>query len=221
MEHHFDTDLDELNQKLLEMAGRAETSVNEAIRAMVERDYDLALRVKADDSVIDRFEIEVDELAIHVLSKAPLATDLRFVAVAMKISQNLERVGDEAVKIAKRARDLSQDPPLKVEIDMPGMAKLALELLKAALDAFVNRDPVAARALIPRDKVVDEANRQINQALAKKMMESPENIQRGLHMITISRSLERIADHAKNVAEEVVYLCEAEDIRHAKKQPVI
>jgi phosphate transport system protein len=218
MEHHFDTELDGLKQKLLVMASHAETAVNEAVGALIERDYDRALRVKANDSVLDRFEIEVDELAILLLAGAPLATDLRFVTVAMKISQNLERVGDEAVKIAKRARDLSQEPPLKIDIDLPGMAKLSLELLKAALDAFVNRDPATARALIPRDKVVDAVNKQINQALTQKMMESPDNIQRGLHLITISRSLERIADHATNVAEDVVYLCEAEDIRHSRKR---
>jgi phosphate transport system protein len=218
MEHHFDTDLDGLKQKLLAMAGHAETAVNEAIGALVERDYDRALRVKANDTALDRFEIEVDEIAIQLLARAPLATDLRFVTVAMKISQNLERIGDEAVKIAKRARDLSQEPPLKVEIDLPGMAKLALELLKAALDAFVHRDSAAARALIPRDKVVDTANKQIGQAVTQKMMESPDNIKRGLNLITISRSLERIADHATNVAEDVVYLCEAEDIRHSRKR---
>ncbi len=109
------------------------------------------------DTVIDQFEVEVDELAIQLLAKAPLASDLRFVTVAMKISQNLERVGDEASKIAKRGRDLSQEPPVKVQVDLPRIAKLALDMLKAALDSFVNRDPAAARAIIPRDKEVDDA----------------------------------------------------------------
>ena len=219
MEHHFDTDLDGLKQKLLAMASHAETAVNEAVRALVERDHDLALRVKANDVALDRFEIEVDELAIQLLAKAPLASDLRFVTVAMKISQNLERIGDEAVKIAKRARDLTQEPPLKLAIDVPGMAKLALELLKAALDAFVNRDPAAARALIPRDKEVDALNKKFNRLLTEQMMEDRDTILRCLNLITISRSLERISDHATNVAEEVVYLCEAQDIRHTGKPP--
>src|SRR5215469_11150111 len=207
-------DLGELKQKLLTMASYAETAVNEALRALLERDYDLALLVKEDDSVIDQLEVEIDELAIHLLAKAPLASDLRLVTVAMKISQNLERVGDEATKIAKRARDLSQEPPVKVNIDLPRMAKLALDMLKAALDSFVNRDPVTARSIIPRDKEVDGINKQITGQLAQHMVENPDTIKRCLSLITLSRSLERIADHATNVAEEVVYLYEAQDIRH-------
>src|SRR6516164_7661641 len=185
LEYHMDMDLDELKQKLLTMASHAETAVNEALRALLERDYDLALRVKEDDNVIDQLEVEIDDMAIHLLAKAPLASDLRLVTVAMKISQNLERVGDEASKIAK-----------------------------AALDAFVNKDPVAARALIPRDKEVDGINKQITNQLAEYMVENPDTIKRCLNLITVSRSLERIADHATNVAEEVVYLYEAQDIRH-------
>jgi len=213
----IDMDLDELKQKLLTMASHAETAVNEALRALLERDYELALRVKESDNVIDQLEVEIDDMAIHLLAKAPLASDLRLVTVAMKISQNLERVGDEATKIAKRARDLSQEPPVKVVVDLPRMAKLALDMLKAALDAFVNRDPLAARALIPRDKEVDGINKQITNQLAEHMVENPDAIKRCLNLITVSRSLERIADHAKNVAEEVVYLYEAQDIRHTGK----
>ncbi|MEY2466630.1 MAG: phosphate transport system protein [Verrucomicrobiota bacterium] len=217
MEHHFDNELGELKQKLLTMASHAEAAVNEAIRALVERDYDLALHVKENDSVLDRFEVEVDEMAIHILAKAPLASDLRFVTVAMKISQNLERVGDEAAKIAKRARDLSQEPPVKVTVDLPHMAGLALEMLKAALDSFVNRNSVAARAIIPRDKDVNALNKQISGVLTEYMMANPDAIKRCLHLLVVTKSLERIADHAKNVAEEVVYLCEAQDIRHSGK----
>ena len=210
----IDMDLDQLKQKLLTMASHAEIAVNEALRALIERDYDLALRVKESDNVIDHLEVEIDEMAIQLLAKAPLASDLRLVTVAMKISQNLERVGDEATKIAKRARDLSQEPPVKVVVDLPRMAKLALDMLKAALDAFVNRDPVAARALIPRDKEVDGINKQITNQITQHMVENPDAIKRCLNLITVSRSLERIADHATNVAEEVVYLYEAQDIRH-------
>src|ERR1051325_1164255 len=214
MEHSIDMDLGELKQKLLTMASHAETAVNEALRALIERDYDLALRVKADDGVIDHFEVEIDDMDIHLLAKAPLASDLRMVTVAMKISQNLERIGDEASKIAKRARDLSQEPPVKVNVDLPRMARLSLEMLKAALDSFVNRDPAAARAVIPRDKEVDTVNKQITAQLTQHMVENPDTTKRCLHLITVSRSLERIADHATNVAEEVVYLYEAQDIRH-------
>ena len=214
MENHFELELDTLRQKLLLMASHAENAVNEAVHALMQRDYDLALRVRKGDEILDQFEVEIDEMAIHLLTKAPLATNLRLVTVAMKISQNLERVGDEATKIAKRARDLSQEPPVKIVVDLPRMAKLALDMLKAALDAFVNRDPIGARALIPRDKEVDGINKQITNQLAQHMVENPDAIKRCLNLITVSRSLERIADHATNVAEEVVYLYEAQDIRH-------
>src|SRR5579872_4111481 len=136
MEINIDMDLGELKQKLLTMASHAETAVNEALRALLERDYELALRVKESDNVIDQLEVEIDELAIQLLAKAPLASDLRLVTVAMKISQNLERVGDEATKIAKRARDLSQEPPVKLHLDLPHMATLALGMVKDALDSF-------------------------------------------------------------------------------------
>src|ERR1700756_2335268 len=156
---HFDSELDGLKQKLLAMASRAETAITEAVRALMDRNYELAIQVKENDKVLDQFEIEVDDLAIHLLAKAPLASDLRLITVAMKISQNLERVGDEAAKIAKRARDLSQEPPLKTVVDIPAMAVRVLEMLRMALDAFVNHDPASARAVIPRDKDIDALNK--------------------------------------------------------------
>jgi phosphate transport system protein len=214
MENHFEMGLDGLRQKLLLMASHAETSVNQAVLALTQRDHDLALRVKADDDVIDQFEVEIDEQAIQLLTKAPLATNLRLVTVAMKIAQDLERIGDEASKIAKRARDLSQEPPVKLQLDLPRMASSALAMLKAALDAFVNRDPVAARAVIPCDKEVDALNKQIHATLAQHMMENPDTISRCLHWMVAAKSLERIADHATNIAEDVVFLYEAQDIRH-------
>jgi phosphate transport system protein len=221
MENHFEMGLDSLRQKLLVMASHAETAVNQSVQALVQRDHDLALRVKEDDNVIDQFEVEIDDLVIQLLTKAPLATNLRLVTVAMKISQNLERIGDEATKIAKRARDLAQEPPIKITLDLPRMASLALDMLKASLDAFVNRDSVAARAVIPRDKEVDALNKQIHATLVQYMVENPDTIARCLHWMVASKSLERIADHATNVAEDVVYLCEAQDIRHtnAKNPP--
>src|SRR5882724_6432210 len=214
MDNYFEAGLDTLKQKLLTMASRAETAVNEAVQALVQRDTALALRVKEDDRVIDQFEVEIDDLAIQLLTKAPLATNLRLVTVAMKISQDLERIGDEASKIAKRARDLSLEPPIKLNLDLPRIAGLALDMLKAALDAFVNRDSAAARAVIPRDKEVDAMNKQIHAALVQHMVENPDTIGRCLHWIVASKSIERIADHATNVAEDVVYLCDAQDIRH-------
>jgi phosphate transport system protein len=219
MEHHFDHELNVLKEKLLAMASHAESAVNRAVQALVNRDHDLALEVKQDDAILDRFEIEIDEMAIALLTKAPLASDLRLVTVAMKISQNLERVGDEAAKVAKRARDLCQEPPLKLSLDLPRMARLALTMLKQSLDAFVNRDPAAARAVIPRDKEVDSLNKDIQRQLVGFMQADAEAIPRCLHLITAVKSLERIADHATNLAEEVVYLCEAQDIRHTGKAP--
>jgi phosphate transport system protein len=216
---HLEQDLAVLKNTLLTMASHAESAVRRALEALTARDTDLALRVRADDSVIDRLEIEVDEMAIRLLSMAPLAGDLRLIAVTMKISQNLERVGDEATKIAKRARDLNLEPPLKLEVPISEMADLALQMLKASLDAFVNLDPGAARALIPHDKRVDALNKQVHRQLADQMVRDPDAIARCLHLMVVAKSLERIADHAKNVAEEVVFLCEAEDIRHTAKAP--
>jgi phosphate transport system protein len=217
MQTHLEKELDELKTRLLTMASHAETAVRNAVEALMTRNMELARSVRENDSAIDRFEVEVDELAIQLLAKAPLASDLRLITVAMKISQNLERVGDEASKISNRARELIQEPPLKLVVDIPRMANLALPMLKSALDSFVNHDAATARALIPQDKEVDRLNKQIYRELANQMIESPETIARCLNLMVVAKSLERIADHATNVAEEVVYLCEAQDIRHTGK----
>jgi len=217
MENHFEAGLEDLRQKLLLMASRAETAVNDAVQALMQRHYELAMKVRADDDIIDQFEMEIDEMALQLLTKAPLAGNLRLVTVAMKVSQNLERIGDEATKIAKRACDLSQEPPVKLVLDLPRLAGMALAMVKDALDAFVQRDSAAARALVPRDREVDAVNREMHAALTRHMMEHPDTISRCLHWIVAAKSLERIADHAKNIAEEVVYLCEAQDIRHTLK----
>lgn len=216
---NFTEDMNRLKDTILAMASHSESAVARSMRALVERNDPLALQVEADDSVIDRFEIEVDEIAIRLLSMAPLATDLRFITVAMKISQNLERVGDEAVAIAKRAHELNAEPQLKPYVDLPRMCTMALEMLRDALTAFVERKPDLARAVIPRDQDVDNLNRQLHRELSSYMVERPTTITRCLHLMVISKSLERIADHATNIAEEVVYLYEARDIRHSKGQP--
>lgn len=214
MQTHHDKELSELKDKLLMMASHAESAVSRAVQAVVNRDDDLARQVRTDDTIIDDFEVELDEMGVHLLAKAPLARDLRLVLMVMKMSQNLERIGDEASKIANRARDLAQEPPLKVNLDIPKMAQLVLDMLKASLDAFVRQDAAAARAVIPRDKEVDALNKQFQADLVELMTKDPTNIRRCLWLTIISKSLERIADHAKNVAEDVVYLCEALDIRH-------
>jgi phosphate transport system protein len=214
----FDQALAGLKEMLLTMASHAESSVHKVIEALGKRDYDLALRVQAEDNVIDRFEVEVDDLAIKLLGRTPSARELRLITVAMKVSQNLERVGDETTTIARRVQELCHDAPLKLTLNIPQMAKLAAQMLKGALDAFVNQDPAAARALIPQDKDIDLLNKQNHQQLADQMIRDPESVTRCLSLMVISKSLERIADHAKNVAEEVVYLCEARDIRHIGAQ---
>ena len=212
---HYAEEITRLKENLLAMASHAESAVTRAMRALIERDEVLAVQVQADDNILDRLEIEIDDAAVHLLVKAPLATDLRLIMVAMKISQNLERVGDEAVTIARRAIDLNAEPQLKPYIDLPRMATMSLEMLREALTAFVNREPDQARAVVPRDRDVDDLNRQLHRELSSYMVERPTTITRCLHLMVISKSIERIADHATNIAEEVVYLYEAEDIRHA------
>jgi phosphate transport system protein len=215
---HYAEEMDRLKQSLLAMASHAESAVARAVRALVERDDALALAVQEDDNVLDQFEIEIDDIAIHLLAKAPLATDLRLTTVAMKVSQNLERVGDSAVTIARRAIDLGTEPQLKPYVDIPRMAAMSLEMLRDAITAFINREPARARAVIPRDVDVDELNRQLHRELASYMVERPTTISRCLHLMVISKSIERIADHATNIAEEVVYLYEAVDIRHTDQK---
>jgi len=215
---HYAEEMDRLKQSLLAMASHAESAVARAVRSLVERDEALALAVQEDDNVLDQFEIEIDDIAIHLLAKAPLATDLRLTTVAMKVSQNLERVGDSAVTIARRSIDLGTEPQLKPYVDIPRMAAMSLEMLRDAITAFVNREPARARAVIPRDADVDDLNRQLHRELASYMVERPTTITRCLHLMVISKSIERIADHATNIAEEVVYLYEAVDIRHTAQK---
>jgi phosphate transport system protein len=211
---HYDEELTRLKDQLVAMASHAESAVARGIRALVERDDELARQVIQDDSILDRFEIEIDDTAIHLLTKAPLATDLRLTMVATKISQNLERVGDAAVTIARRAIDLGTEPQLKPYVDIPRMATMSLEMLRDAISAFINREPDKARAVVPRDADVDNLNRQLHRELSSFMVERPATITRCLHLMVISKTLERVADHAANVAEEVVFLYDAVDIRH-------
>jgi phosphate transport system protein len=213
---HFESEIQSLKDRLLAMASRAESAVTNSIKALVERDDDLARSVKENDDEIDQVEKEVAELAIRLLAKAPLATQLRLIVSATKIARDLERVGDEATTISRRSIELSQEPQLKPYVDLPRMAQMALEMLRDALDAFVTKDTLKARAVIPRDKDVDALNKQLYRELASFMIEKPTTITRCLNLMAISKALERIADHAKNVAEDVVYLYEARDIRHSE-----
>ncbi len=212
---HFEQELADLKDTLLRMASLAKDVVNKSVKALIERDDELARAVKEEDNAIDELEILVDEKSVLLLSKAPLANDLRLITVALKTSHDLERVGDEATTIARRAIELGKEPQLKDYIDIPRMTNMAMEMLDDALDAFVTADVNKAKAIVPRDKEVDALNKQMQRELAGYMVEDPKNITRCLHLMTISKSLERVADHAKNIAEEVVFLYEGRDIRHA------
>lgn len=220
---HFEADIGSLKDTLLEQASRAEAAVARSVRALVERDDELARKVTHDDDAIDQLEKDVDEQAVVLLSRAPLASQLRLILAAIKIAHDLERVGDEATTIARRVIDLNTEPQLKPYVDVPRMAALATSMLADALKAFTEREPARARAVIPRDREVDDLNRQNYRELAGCMIEKPSATTRCLHLMTISKALERIADHAKNIAEDVVYLSEGRDIRHqggAKAAPV-
>lgn len=218
MQRHFDQDLANLRDRLLTMASHAENSVSMAIRALNERNDNLARQAIESDTILDQSEIELDEVCINLLAlKAPIASDLRLITMAMRITQNLERVGDEATKIAKRVLDLNREELLKPLVDVPRMAALATEMLRASLDAFVRGDTALARASIERDTEVDALNKQLHRELVTYMLENPKTITRCLNLMVISKSLERIADHATNISEEIIYLYEGREVRHMPK----
>jgi len=217
MVHEAESELESLKEKLLIMASRAETAVNQAIKALLKRDDRLARQIKQQDNMIDQLEMEIDENAIKLLEQGARGSDLRLITMAMKIANDLERVGDEATTISRRCLDLANEPPLPYQVDIPRMATLALQMLKDALDAFVHRDPVKARKVIPRDSEVDSLNKEFHRELTGYMSQDAATISRCLNLMVIAKSLERIADHATNVAEEVVYLYEGNDIRHSAK----
>ncbi len=207
--------LAQYKEKLLIMASHAEGVVTRAVRAHLDRDEPLARQALETDEVIDQFEIQIDRIALGLLAQAPGEFELRQITCGMKIARELERVGDEATTIARRAVELMALPPLATPLDIAEMTFLANAMLKDALDAFVSGNTVLARGVIPRDRRVDEMNKTYQDDLNGLMEVSPENIRRCRHLAVISKCLERIADHAKNVAEDAVMLHEAKDIRHA------
>jgi len=207
--------LAQYKEKLLIMASHAEGVVTRAVRAHLDRDEPLARQALETDEVIDQFEIQIDRIALGLLAQAPGEFELRQVTCGMKIARELERVGDEATTIARRAVELMALPPLATPLDIAEMTFLANAMLKDALDAFVSGNTVLAREVIPRDRRIDEMNKTYQDDLNGLMEASPENIRRCRHLAVISKCLERIADHAKNVAEDAVLLHEAKDIRHA------
>ena len=210
------SDIALLKERLLTMAGYAEAAVNRAVKALVRRDDDLARRTREEDELIDSLELEIDKIALRLLERRPSGIDLRFIAMAMKISRNLERVGDEATTISRRVLELSREPQLPQAEEVPRLAALAVPMLKEALDAFVQGDPAKARQLIPRDEAVDAMNSRLQSELAALMARRTSAISRCLNLMVVCKSLERVGDHATNVAEEVVYLYEGTDIRHVE-----
>jgi phosphate transport system protein len=220
MERHFEREIEQLKEQLLLMGGRAEGIVGKAIDALRRRDAPLAQAVLEDDRAIDRMEIDIEERCVRLLAlQQPLATDLRFITAALKISNDLERVGDHAVNIAGSAARLAGEPLLKPLVDIPRMADLALGMLREALDAFVRRDAEGARRLVRRDDAVDDLNRQVFRELLTYMIEDPATITRAMELVLVARNLERVADLATNVAEEVVFIAEARIIKHHAEEP--
>jgi phosphate transport system protein len=218
MKRFFDAELETFRSQLIRMGETAIEQVRAAIKALVESDSALADQIIAADDQLDTLEVMIDDEAIRYMNlRAPIASDLRLVIVGMKASHDLERVGDEATSIAKRAIKLSAEPPLKPYIDLPRMATIALEMLRDALDCFLQDDEAKAIAVCKRDVEVDNINRQLYRELTSFMVEKPETISRAIELMFISKSLERIADHATNIAEEMIYLSKGTDVRHTEE----
>ena len=215
LKRYFDEELKHLNEKLLEMVRLVEEAISRAVRALVKRDAKLSEQVTQADEAINFLEIEIEELCLKLLAlQQPLAIDLRFIASALKINNDLERIGDQAVNIAERTLDLLKQPLLKPLIDIPRMATLAQKMVKDSLDAFVNRDTNLARDVCERDDEVDDLNDQILRELLTYMMQDPKTIPRAVDLILVGRHLERIADLATNICEDVIYLVDGKTIKH-------
>jgi phosphate transport system protein len=215
MQRHFHEELEALKQTLLAMGGLVEDQIRRVMQALLERNDALALEVIERDRQVNAYDVEVDETCVNLLAlHQPAAGDLRFITTAMKIVTDLERIGDQAVNIAQRALELSQEPQLKPYIDLPRMAEKAQRMVKESLDAFVARDTELARRVCAADGEVDALKEQIFRELLTFMMEDARTIPRAIRLILISRFMERVADHATNIAEMVVYMVEGKMVRH-------
>ena len=215
MSRHFHEELDGLKQTLLLMGALVEDQIRRAMQSLVDRDDALAHDVIDRDREVNAYDVEVDEKCVELLAlHQPTAGDLRFITTAMKIVTDLERIGDQAVNIAQRTVELNREPQLKPYIDLPRMSEQAQRMVKDSLDAFVMRDTELARRVCAADDPVDALKEQIFRELLTFMMEDPRTIPRAIRLIFISRSLERVADHATNIAEMVIYLVESKMVRH-------
>jgi phosphate transport system protein len=212
---HFHDELSHVKVRLLTMSGEAEAALGLAVDALLERDEEKARRVIAGDRVIDSMEVEIEEQCIHLLAlQQPMARDLRMLTSALKIANDLERVGDHAVNIAQSAERLSQARPIAPEPEIVEMARLARDMLSDALEAFIRGDAAAGREVCLRDDKVDALHRSVFRILLTHMMEDPHMIGAGMELFLVSRNLERVADLATNIGEDVVFLVEGKSIKH-------
>ncbi len=215
LHRHFHDELNEVKVRLLTMSGEAEAALGLAVEALLERDAEKAREVIRGDRVIDAMEMEIEESCIGLLAlQQPLARDLRMLTSALKIANDLERVGDHAVNIAQSAERLAQSRPIAPEPEIVEMARLARDMLSDALEAFIRSDAVAAREVCLRDDKVDTLHRSVFRILLTHMMEDPHMIGAGMELFLVSRNLERVADLATNIAEDVVFLVEGKSIKH-------
>jgi len=215
---HYEQQLRLLKDKLLLMSHQAEQMIADAMRALSERRPSLAEEVISRDDTLDQLEVEIDTLCYQILAlEQPVASDLRFIATALKIVRDIERIGDTAVNIAERARELIQEPELKKLIALPIMAEAAQRILKESLDAFVNSDADPAQKVVNEDDTVDDLYEQIFRELLTYMLEDTRNISRALKLIFIAKNLERVGDHSANIGEMVVFMVRGQDIRHGTR----
>jgi phosphate transport system protein len=219
---HFDRELDDLKQDLLRMAALAETAVSKSLLSVTHRDSDLAREVITDDITLNRMELAIEEQAFKLLAlRQPVATDLRLTVAAMRIATELERIGDQAVNIAERALELNSNPPLELPIDIKFMADLALGMVRTSIDAFVNQNPKLATQVCQRDVEVDILDDEYIQRLLQCMIQETRWVTRLHHFIIIVRNLERIADLATNIAEDIVFIVEGRVIKHRCEDMVL
>jgi len=217
---HFQERLDLLSEKILRLGGLVEQAIGRSVRALVERNSELARKVIQDDREMDRLELDIDELCMELLAlHQPMARDLRFIATAMKITPDLERIGDHATNISERALEINKEPPLAPLIDISAMARRAQEMVRGALDALVRRDADAARVVIAMDDELDIRMEQVFRSLLSYMIEDPSTISRALRLTFVAKYFERIGDQATNVCEQIVYMIEAQVIKHAGTLP--
>jgi phosphate transport system protein len=216
----FDEELMQLKEKILKMGAMVETSIKDSVNALVERDNELAKKIIEKDHQINALDVEIDEDSIRLIAlRQPKAGDLRFITTAMKITTDLERMGDMAVNIAERALELNEEPILKPYIDIPKMKEIAQGMTRDALDAFVRKDKKLAMDVIMRDDEVDDLQHEVLRELAFFMVQDPTTVTRAMKISFITRYIERIADHATNIAEMVIYLIEGKIIRHMGLPP--